>query len=110
FSFGFHNWLLVMPLAAVMLAVAACRLPASSIALGGWALVCFLGFAAVYWIGKLEIHYFIATSADRVTSTLPIVVGTAAPRLLGMALGSERETQPRNGRSLKAAPAARAGG
>jgi hypothetical protein len=86
----FDQWLLVLPLAAVTLALSLRRLVAPTLAIIAWSLMSFLGFAAIYWIGWLGIDYYISSSANRVSSTLPIVVGTTAPLLLGLAFDGTR--------------------
>jgi hypothetical protein len=86
FLFRFDQWLLVVPLAAVALVLSMRRVAAPTLVIAGWAVISFIGLAAVYWIGRLEIHYYVDSSADRVASTLPIVLGTVAPLLLGLAL------------------------
>jgi len=88
FLFRFDQWLLVLPLAALALALSLRRLAVPILVVGAWGVASFIGLAGVYWIGRLEIDYYVRTSADRVASTLPIVLGTITPLLLGLALSN----------------------
>jgi hypothetical protein len=89
------TWVVVLGLAAVALALFRARTPA--VAILAWAVISFLGQLTVYWIGRLEIQYYVATSAERVVGTLPIVLGAAAPLLLALSF------QPRRGPTRPAA-------
>jgi hypothetical protein len=85
-AFSTVAWLLVLPLALVALALAARAAVPVAAAVAAWLVLDFASLAAVYWIGKPEIHWYVNTSVERVIATLPLVAGTLTPLLLALAL------------------------
>jgi hypothetical protein len=88
-------------LVCVALAVAvvvAWRLAAVTLALGAWLVLSFLALAAIYWTSRVEIHFYVGTSASRVGTTLIVAGVVLAPLLLGLALhgAPERDDVPRS--------------
>jgi hypothetical protein len=81
-------WTWVVPLAVVAVIVAALGARVSAVAIAAWVGAVFLGQACIYWIGRLDVAYYVATSAERVIGTLPVVLGSLTPLLL--ALGASR--------------------
>jgi hypothetical protein len=79
-------WSFLVPLALVVLIVVAPTVRAPTTAILAWLVVGYFGLATVYWIGSLEIHFWVSTSAHRVADALPIVAGSVLPLLLGLAL------------------------
>jgi hypothetical protein len=90
FVFSQSIWSFVTPvgLAAAVLALVAA--PEIALPLLAWVGIGFAGLLTTYWIGVPDIHWYIETSAQRVIATLPIVVGTATPLLVSLALGHVR--------------------
>jgi hypothetical protein len=82
-------WSPILPLAACALIVLAPLLRELSAAVALWVAAAFLGLATIYWSSKLDVHWYVSTSASRVVSSLPIVVGAVLPLLLWTAI--ERE-------------------
>jgi hypothetical protein len=82
--FAFHIWSLVMPLALIACALLLRTAPLITAAVLLWLLAGFAGLAATYWIGTLEIHFYLFTSAERVVATLPLVAGALLPLLLAL--------------------------
>lgn len=82
------SWSLVVPLTLGVLVLAFVagtqRLVTAAVAV--WLTLGFFGLAAVYWIGKPEVHWYVNTSAERVVGTIPLVAGTVLPLLLALAL------------------------
>jgi hypothetical protein len=86
-AFDTNGWLLILPAALTAIAVAASAARPAAIAVATWMLLSFCGLAAVYWIGRLEIGFYIETSAVRVVAILPLVGGSVTPLLLALAFG-----------------------
>jgi len=88
-------WLVVLPLALVAIALAARRVPVIAAVVGLWLVAACLGLAAVYWVSDVkDFGEFIATSLDRVASTIVIVAGALAPLVLGFALAAREAAPP----------------
>jgi hypothetical protein len=85
-----NRWSPILPLTLAALIVLAPILRVLSAALAVWLIVAFLGLATVYWIGTPDVQWYVATSAYRVVTNLPIVAGAVLPLLLGIALERER--------------------
>jgi hypothetical protein len=83
-------WSPILPLAACALIVLAPLLRELSVAVALWVAAAFLGLATIYWSSKLDVHWYVSTSASRVVSNLPIVVGAVLPLLLWTAIERER--------------------
>jgi hypothetical protein len=62
------------------------RIPVISAAVGAWLVLSFLALAVIYWTSRVEIAFYVGTSASRVGTTLIVAAGTLAPLLLGLAL------------------------
>jgi len=84
--FAWDYWSLAMPIALVVLVAVAATLRALTAAVSVWLVLGFAGLAAVYWIGTPPVQWYVSTSAHRVVDTLPIVVLSVLPLLLGLAL------------------------
>jgi hypothetical protein len=84
--FQSSEWLGLFALALAAAGVAVWRTPAATVAMIAWLGLGFLGIATTYWIGLPNLAWYLATSANRVTSTLVIVAASLAPLLLGVSL------------------------
>ena len=84
--FDTGRWLLVGPLALGAVLVAARKATTCAIAATVWLALAYVGAAAVYWVGTLELSRYLGTSGDRVASILVIGAATVAPLLLGLSL------------------------
>jgi hypothetical protein len=84
--FDWDYWSLAMPIALVVLVAVSATLRALTAAVSVWLVLGFAGLAAVYWIGTPPVQWYVSTSAHRVVDTLPIVVLSVLPLLLGLAL------------------------
>lgn len=88
--FSTRRWLVAVPVALVLAALAAPRRPRLALfalTAGGLAL---LGFGAIYWVGTLEIHEYVDTSAERVASSLALLAAALSPLLLDAAVAGRR--------------------
>ena len=82
------SWSLIVPLTlGVLVLVFVSGTPrVLTAAVGAWLALGFFGLAAIYWIGKPDVHWYVNTSAERVVGTIPLVAGTVLPLLLALAL------------------------
>ncbi len=69
-----------------VIAAVALRLPAIAIATGAWLTLSLLAIVAIYWTSRVDIKFYVSTSASRVGTTLIIAAACLAPLLLGLAL------------------------
>lgn len=84
--FDGSEWLLIPALIAATLVLVSTTRRAIVAAVAAWLVAAFSAIAAVYWVGKLEVHSYVAYSMTRITTVLPIVAGTMIPLLLGLAI------------------------
>jgi hypothetical protein len=70
------------------------RIPVISAAVGAWLALTFLSLGAIYWIGSIEVHWYVYTSASRVGASIIIGAATMTPLLLGLALGKRPARSP----------------
>jgi hypothetical protein len=76
---------------AIVAAVAALfRIPAIALAVGAWLALSFLALAVIYWTSRVDLHFYVSTSASRVGTTLIIAAAALTPLLLGLALRTSR--------------------
>ena len=80
------TWLLIPALIIATLVVVATTRRALAAAVAGWLVAAFSAIAAVYWIGRPDVHTYVGYSMTRITTVLPIVAGTMIPLLLGLAI------------------------
>ncbi len=81
------QWLVVIPVGLAAVVLAARRAPTAAAAVLAWLGLGTLGLAAVYWIGRPDLVWYVHVSADRVAGTVVLVTGTLAPLLAALALG-----------------------
>ena len=62
------------------------RIPTITIAVGAWLALACAGLATIYWIGRLELDWYLGTSASRVGTVVIIAAATLTPLLVGLAL------------------------
>ena len=82
----------------LVIVAAAFRLPAIAIAMGAWLTLSFLALATIYWTSRVELHFYVSTSASRVGTTLIVAAAVLAPQLLGLALRSTTGSSEANTR------------
>jgi hypothetical protein len=70
----------------VVLLVVARRLLAVGAAVAAWLVLSFLALAVIYWTSRVDIHFYVGTSASRVGTTLIIAGAVLTPLFLGLAL------------------------
>jgi hypothetical protein len=85
----------------LVLVVVAIRAPALTATAVAWFLLASAGLASVYWIGRLEIDFYLGTSMSRVGTSIIITAACVMPLLLGRALEPD---PPADGAAATAAP------
>ena len=83
--------------AIVALVAVAIRLPALTATAVAWFVLASAGLVSVYWIGKLEITFYLSTSMSRVGTAIIVTAAAVVPLLLGLALepdGDEARAGP----------------
>jgi hypothetical protein len=84
--FGERRTAALVWIAAAALVVAAVRRPLIVAAVGAWLALASFGLLCIYWIGTLDLDFYLASSIGRVGTTVIIVGAVVAPLLLGLAL------------------------
>ena len=76
------RWLLIVPGALVLGLLLVRRLP--TLAIFVWAVVVLdlLMFAAVYWVGTVDLHFYVDNTVDRVPAFVVVLCGALFPLLL----------------------------
>lgn len=85
------RWLFTVPLVLAAAALAWRRRPALAALPVGFVALSFVAMTAIYWIGSIPIHYWIVTSAERVSVSLVVVPALVLPLLLSDALEPAQE-------------------
>jgi hypothetical protein len=83
----------ILCLLVVALIAAATRKPLIAGAVAVWMGLMLAGLVAIYWIGRMQIDFYLNSSDARVGATVLIAAATMAPLLFGLALetGERRE-------------------
>jgi hypothetical protein len=84
----FHQTQTAVLVCAVVagLAVAALRVPVPTATVAAWLVLASAGLASVYWIGELEIDFYLSSSLSRVGATIIVTAAVVMPLLVGLAL------------------------
>jgi hypothetical protein len=69
-------------------------IPVISSTVGAWLVLSFLSLGAIYWTGRVEVHWYVETSASRVGGMIIIAAAVLTPLLLGLALGKRQAPTP----------------
>jgi hypothetical protein len=85
FLFSPDEWLVTIPVALALAAAAALRRPALALYAFLTTALTVLGFGAIYWVGSIEIHEYVDTSARRLVSSTGLFCAAVAPLLLAEA-------------------------
>jgi len=89
--FSPSKWLLTAPLALVLAgALARVRPGLSALVLATPALA-FLGYAAVYWISSVELHFYVDNNVERVVAPIVLFLGALFPLLFAEAFERSQE-------------------
>jgi hypothetical protein len=78
-AFSYDHWVLVIPLALFLAAIAIRTRSSVAVLVLGVILVGYFGLACVYWIGTLPLDWYMRTSASRVIASLVVTVGALTP-------------------------------
>jgi hypothetical protein len=77
---------LLVCLALAAAAAAVFRIPGIVLTVSAWLVLSFLALAVIYWTSRVDLHFYVSTSASRVGTTLIIAGAVLTPLLLGLAL------------------------
>jgi hypothetical protein len=80
------QWLLTVPVTLTLAAVVARRRPALTALVVGTTFLAFLGYATIYWISSVELHFYVDNNVDRVVAPTVVLLGALFPLLLDEAL------------------------
>jgi hypothetical protein len=81
------KWLATVPAALALAAALARRRPALTLLVLGTTVLAFLGYATIYWISSVELHFYVDNNVDRVVAPTVVLLGALFPVLLEEALG-----------------------
>ena len=80
--FSTSKWLLVVPASLVLAAILARVRPALTTLVFGTTVLAFLGYAAIYWISSVELHFYVDNNVERVVAPTVLFLGALFPLLL----------------------------
>ena len=78
------RWLLIVPATVVLALLAARRAPALSVFVLTVILLDLIGFAAVYWISEVDLHFYVDNTVDRLPAVFVVFCGSLFPLLLSV--------------------------
>jgi hypothetical protein len=81
-----NRWLALIPLAVALGVLVAQRRRELAVLVLGTIVLFFFGLVAIYWISPLPVHWYISTSAARVTTSAAVFCAALFPLLLHEAL------------------------
>jgi hypothetical protein len=84
------RWLVLLPAAAVLVALAARRRPALALFVVATVAVAFVGNVVVYWISPSPVAWYVSTSGSRTADGPLVLVAALLPLLLTEAISSGR--------------------
>ena len=76
------RWLLVVPAVLVLSALAARRAPHVAVYVVGVIALDVLGFAAIYWVSRVDLHEYVDNTVDRLPAFVAVFCGCVLPVLL----------------------------
>jgi hypothetical protein len=82
------KWLLTVPASLALAAVLARRRPALTTLVFGTTVLAFLGYATIYWISSVELHFYVDNNVERVVAPTAVLLGALFPLLLDEALST----------------------
>lgn len=80
------RWLVLLPVAAVLVALAARRRPALALFVVGTVAIAFVGNVVVYWISPSPVAWYVSTSGSRTADGPLVLVAALLPLLLTEAM------------------------
>jgi hypothetical protein len=84
------RWLVLLPVAAVLVGLAARRRPALALFVVGTVVVAFAGNVVVYWISPSPVAWYVSTSGSRTADGPLVLVAALLPLLLAEAMAAAR--------------------
>jgi hypothetical protein len=92
------RWLLIVPAALVLALLAFRRAPVVSIFVGVVVVLDVLGFAAVYWLSRVDLHFYVDNTVDRLPAFIAVLCACVLPLLLEAAAPMRRAAGPARSR------------
>ena len=78
------RWLLLVPATLVLALLAARRAPDVALFVGVVVVLDVLGFATVYWLSGVDLHFYVDNTVDRLPAFIAVFCGVVFPVLLGV--------------------------
>ena len=88
------RWLLIVPAALVLGLLLVRRLPTLGIFVWAVVVLDLLMFASVYWVGTVDLHFYVDNTVDRVPAFIVVLCGAVFPLLLHECLWPPNVTDP----------------
>jgi hypothetical protein len=84
--FSLSKWLLVVPATLVLAAILGRARPALAVLVLATTALAFLGYATIYWISSVELHFYVDNNVERVVAPTVVFLAALFPLLLEEAL------------------------
>jgi hypothetical protein len=84
------RWLVSVPVALLLAAALVVLARPVAVFVVSFVVLAFLGYAAIFWIGRPEIHFYLDSAAGRITAPLAVLSAALLPVLLEEALAVRR--------------------
>lgn len=78
------RWLLLVPAALLLAALAARRSPPLAVFVASVILLDTLGFASIYWLSRVDLHVYVDNTVDRLPAFIAVFCGAVLPLLLSV--------------------------
>jgi hypothetical protein len=85
------QWLLLVPATLVLSLLAARQAPTLSLFAVTVVVLDVFGFAAVYWLSEVDLHFYVDNTVDRLPAYIAVFCGSLLPLLLGVTDPSRSE-------------------
>ena len=76
------RWLVIVPVAFLLAVFTIRRLPTLGIFVCAVVVLDLLGFATIYWVSVVDLHFYVDNTVDRLPAFIAILCGTVLPLLL----------------------------
>jgi hypothetical protein len=80
--FSTSKWLLVVPASLVLAAILVRVRPALTTLAVGTTVLAFLGYAAIYWISSVDLHFYVDNNVERVVAPTVLFLAALFPLML----------------------------
>jgi hypothetical protein len=90
------RWLLLVPCTLALAVLVGRRLPGASIFVCTVVVLDVLGFATIYWVSRINLHFYVDNTVDRLPAFIAFFCGAAFPLLLGATAPASGGEPPRH--------------